>query len=215
MNNPTRLQELTNALTHGLGLVLSLVGTPGLVVMAARHGDPWHIVSCSVYGATLVTLYSASTLYHLVRRPSWKELLRAIDHACIYLLIAGTYTPFTLVTLRGGWGWTLFGLVWGFAILGICFKIFWTGRFEIVSTVTYVAMGWVALVAIKPMLEQFPAGCLWWILAGGLTYTVGVIFYALDRRPFMHAVWHIFVLCGSVCHYVAVMLYVLPTDAWV
>lgn len=206
-------EETVNALTHGLGLVLSLVGIPGLVVMAARHGDAWHIVSCSVYGASIIALYLASTIYHLSRRDSLRELLRIVDHACIYLLIAGTYTPFTLVTLRGGWGWTLFGLVWGLALVGILCKLFWTGRFEIASTVIYVLMGWLALIAIGPILKQFPAGCLFWVVTGGMVYTVGVLFYVLDRRPYLHTVWHLFVLGGSVCHYVAVMHYVLPSGA--
>lgn len=209
-----RQEERANAITHGVGLLLSLAGIPGLIVLAARHGDAWHVVSSSIYGATLILLYLASTLYHLARKDSLKSLFRFIDHACIYLLIAGTYTPFTLVTLRGGWGWTLFGLVWGLALLGISFKIFFTGRYEILSTLVYVLMGWLALVALKPMLEQFPDGCLAWVLAGGLTYTFGVVFYALDRKPYMHAVWHLFVLIGSTCHYVAVMRYVLPTAAW-
>ena len=206
--------ERANALTHGLGLLLSLVGVPTLVIMASFHGDAWHIVSCSVYGASLIGLYAASTFYHLAKNTRWEKLLRVVDHACIYLLIAGTYTPFTLVMLRGGWGWTLFGLVWGFAVVGIGFKIFWTGRLEFLSTTTYILMGWLAVIAIKPMLDQFPFGCFLWVLAGGLTYTVGIVFYALDRRPFMHAAWHLAVLAGSVCHYVAVMKYVLPTEAW-
>jgi hemolysin III len=207
-------EERANALTHSLGLLLSLVGIPGLVVLAARHGDAWHVVSCSVYGAALIVLYAASTLYHFTRTASWKRFFRVADHACIYLLIAGTYTPFTLVMLSSGWGWTLFGLVWGFAALGIGFKVFGTGRYELVSTATYVAMGWVALVATKPLLEQLPPGCLAWLLAGGITYTVGVVFYAFDRTPFLHAVWHLFVLGGSACHYVAVVRYVLPSSAW-
>jgi hemolysin III len=208
-------EERANALTHGLGLLLSLAGIPGLIAMAARHGDAWHVVSCSVYGATLIVLYAASTLYHLALEPGRKRLFRVVDHACIYLLIAGTYTPFTLVTLRGGWGWTLFGLVWGLAALGICVKVFWRGRCEIASTVAYILMGWLAMVAVKPMLAQFPVGCFAWVLAGGITYTVGTVFYALDRRPYLHAIWHVFVLAGSACHYVAVMRYVLPSQAWV
>ena len=204
-------EELANTLTHGLGLLLSLIGAPGLIVMAARYGDAWHIVSCSVYGAALILLYAASTIYHGVQSPRWKETLRVVDHACIYLLIAGTYTPFTLVLMRGGWGWTLFGLVWGFAIIGICFKLLWTGRFEVISTVTYVLMGWIALIAVYPIVTEFPLGCVLWILAGGSSYTIGVIFYALDEKPYMHAIWHLFVLAGSACHYVAVMEYVLPS----
>ena len=213
---PTGLrEELANTLTHGLGLLLSIVGVPGLIVMASRHGDAWHVVSCSVYGATLIILYSASTLYHGARTPRWKKILQVMDHACIYLLIAGTYTPFTLVMLRGGWGWTLFGLVWGGALVGIFFKLFFTRRFEVVSTVTYILMGWIALVATYPIVQQFPLGCILWLVAGGVSYTFGVIFFVLDRLPFMHAVWHVCVLAGSICHYVAVMRYVLPSPAWV
>ncbi len=211
LNRRALSEELANTLTHGLGLILSLVGAPGLIVTAARYGDAWHIVSCSVYGAALILLYAASTIYHGVQSPRWKEILRVVDHACIYLLIAGTYTPFTLVLMRGGWGWTLFGLVWGFAIIGICFKLLWTGRFEVISTVTYVLMGWLALIAVYPIVTVFPPGCILWILAGGSSYTIGVIFYALDEKPYMHAIWHLFVLGGSACHYVAVMEYVLPS----
>lgn len=207
--------ELANTLTHALGLVLSLAGLPSLVVMAARRGDAWHVVTCSVYAATLVVLYGASTFYHAARQPRWKDFFRVIDHACIYLLIAGTYTPFTLVMLRGGWGWTLFALVWGFALAGIAFKVFWTGRFEVVSTITYVLLGWIALVATYPIVTRFPPGCILWLLAGGVCYTVGVVFYAFDRLPYMHAAWHLFVLAGSAFHYVAVMRYVLPTEEWV
>ena len=132
---------------------------------------------------------------------------------CIYLLIVGTYTPFTLV-VRGGWGWTMFGLVWGFATVGIACKLFSTRRSEVVSTVSYVAMGWLALIAIKPVVENFPLGCILWLLAGGVSYTVGVAFYAVDRKPYMHAVWHLLVLAGSTCHYVAVLNYVLPSEPW-
>ncbi len=214
LNRRALSEELANTLTHGLGLLLSLVGVPGLIVMAARYGDAWHIVSCSVYGTALILLYAASTIYHAVQSPRWKEILRVVDHACIYLLIAGTYTPFTLVLMRGGWGWTLFGLVWGFAVIGICFKLLWTGRFEVISTVTYVLMGWLALIAVYPIVTEFPLGCILWILAGGSSYTIGVIFYALDEKPYMHAIWHLFVLAGSACHYVAVMESVLPTGIW-
>jgi hemolysin III len=182
--------------------------------MASRYGDAWHIVSCSVYGATMISLYLASTLYHGSRAERRRALFRIVDHACIYLLIAGTYTPFTLVTIRGGWGWTLFGLVWGLALVGIGCKVFWTGRYEVASTVVYVLMGWLALIAIDPILRQFPTGCLLWVVAGGVTYTVGVVFYALDSRPYLHSVWHLFVLGGSACHYVAVIRYVLPSGAW-
>lgn len=209
--------EHANTLTHGLGLVLSLAAVPVLIALAAIHGDTWHVVSCSIYGATLIALYAASTMYHFARAKGarWGNVLRVIDHACIYLLIAGSYTPFTLVMLRGGWGWTVFGVVWGLAALGIAFKVFWTGRFETVSTATYVLMGWVALIALKPMIETFPGACLAWVLAGGITYTLGIVFYLFDRKPFMHAAWHLAVLAGSACHYIAVIGYVLPSEIWV
>lgn len=206
--------ETANTLTHALGLVLSLVGLVFLVVRAARYGDPWQIVSCSIYSATVVLLYAASTLYHFVRTPRWKGLLRVADHACIYVLIAGTYTPFTLVLMESGWGWSIFGVVWGLAVVGVAFKVLWTGRFEFLSTATYILMGWVALAATYPILERFPLGCILWLLAGGLCYTGGVLFYARDHKPYMHAVWHLFVMAGSICHYVAIMTYVLPAGVW-
>ena len=207
--------ETANTLTHGLGLVLGLTGLPFLIVMAARYGNAWHIVSCSIFSATVISLYAASTLYHFVRAPRWKNPLRVVDHACIYLLIAGTYTPFTLVLMGNGWGWSIFGVVWGLAAVGVAFKVLWTGRFEFFSTATYIAMGWIALIAAYPILNRFPLGCILWLVAGGLCYTGGVVFYALDRRPYMHAAWHLFVLAGSTCHYIAIIAYVLPTAAWV
>jgi hemolysin III len=207
-------EEKFNAIMHGNGLLASLVGVTGLLVLAARYGNAWHVVSCSVYGLSMIALYLASTVYHLMGRGRAREVLRIVDHACIYVFIAGTYTPFTLVTLGGEWGWSLFGVVWGLAVLGVGFKVFTTGRFELASTAVYVLMGWLALVAIGPVLAKFPVGCLYWIFAGGITYTVGVIFYALDSRPYLHTVWHGFVLGGSACHYVAVILYVLPAAAW-
>ena len=166
--NPQRIQieELVNALTHGTGAVLSAAGLIVLVALACLHGTTLHIVSCSIYGTTLVFLYTASTLYHSVRSPRLKHVFKIIDHSCIYLLIAGTYTPFTLVTLQGSWGWTLFGLIWVLAAAGIVFQIFFVYRFKILATVAYVLMGWVAVVAIKPLLEALPAGGFAWILAG-------------------------------------------------
>jgi hemolysin III len=207
-------EERLNTLTHGLGFVLSVPGGGALVWLAARAGDAWHIASCSVYVATLILLYLASTLYHRVQAPRSKHILRVVDHSCIYLLIAGTYTPFTLMTLGGGWGWTLFGLVWGLAVIGIMCKLFWTGRFEAASTGLYVAMGWFVVVAADPILERFPAGLIGWLLAGGAAYTVGVVFYAVDRKPYMHTVWHLCVLAGSACHFIAVARYVVPPAAW-
>lgn len=205
-----RKEELINSITHGAGLALSVAGLVVLVTLAALKGTAWHIVGCSVYGTTLVLLYSASTLYHSMRSPRLKRFFRIIDHSSIYLLIAGTYTPFTLVNLRGGWGWTLFGLVWGLAALGILFKIFFVGRFPIASTAVYLLMGWLVVIAIKPLLTLVPSGGLLWLLAGGLAYSAGVVFFAWEKMPYNHAVWHVFVLTGSICHYFAVLFYVLP-----
>lgn len=203
-------EETINAWTHGLGALLSLAGLAVLVFMASRNGDAWHIVSCSIYGATLVLLFSSSTLYHSFRSERVKHIFRIIDHASIYLLIAGTYTPFVLINLRGGWGWSLFGVVWGLALAGIVFQIFFVSRFRVLQTLIYLAMGWLAVIAIKPLLTSVPLPGLIWLLAGGLSYTVGALFYLWKRLPFHHAVWHIFVLAGGVCHYFAILFYVLP-----
>jgi hemolysin III len=214
MSKPDRplsfAEEFANTATHGVGLALSLAGLVVLVVLAAVRGTAWHIVSCSIYGATLVLLYTASTLYHAVRSPRAKRILRIVDHAAIYLLIAGTYTPFTLVTLRGGLGWTLFGLVWGIALAGIVFKLFHPERFPIASTLSYLTMGWLVVIAWKPVVARIPGSGLAWILAGGIAYSVGVLFFSAHKVRFSHAVWHLFVLVGSFCHYLAVLFYVLP-----
>ena len=207
LSNDVR-EELANALTHGAGAVASLVGGTALVVLAAVHGDAWKVVSSAVFSATLVLLYTASTLYHAVRAPGAKARLKVFDHCAIYLLIAGTYTPFTLLGLRGGWGWSLFGVAWGLAVAGVVFKLFFTGRFPRLSTALYLAMGWMALVAVVPMVRNLDASVLAWTVAGGLAYTVGTIFYH-GRRPYAHAVWHLFVLAGSACHFVAVAQQVL------
>lgn len=203
-------EELVNSMTHGLGLVLSVAGLVILVVLAAVRGTPRHVVSVSVYGATLVLLYAASTLYHAFRSPRLKRVFKIIDHSAIYLLIAGTYTPFTLVVLRGPWGWTLFGLVWGLAVAGIAFKTLFVDHFVIASTIVYVAMGWLVVIAIRPVLAMVPNRGLLWLLAGGLSYTMGVAFFAARRLPYSHAIWHLFVLGGSISHYFAVLFYVVP-----
>ena len=203
-------EELVNSLTHGLGLALSVAGFAVLLVLAILHGSALRIVSCSVYGFTLVLLYTASTLYHSVRPGSLKSALQVLDHSSIYLLIAGTYTPFTLVVLRGAWGWTLFGLVWGLSLLGILFRIFSARYFKAISTGLYVVTGWLVVIAIKPLLADVPLHGLLWIMAGGLFYTLGIVFYAWRKLPYNHAVWHVFVLGGSVCHYFAILFYVLP-----
>ena len=203
-------EEFANSLTHGFGLLLSLCGAPILVALAARKGNGWHVLSCSIYGASAIILYTASTLYHALPRPDWKRLLRLCDHAAIYLMIAGTYTPFLLITLQGRLGWLLFGLLWGLALAGIVFKVFFLGRFKILSTLGYLGMGWLAVIVIKPLLAHLPFAGFMWILAGGLAYSFGLIFYAWKRLPYHHAIWHLFVLAGSVCHYFAVLFYVLP-----
>ena len=204
--------ELANALTHGAGVVAALAGAAVLIVAAASYGGAREIVSSAVFSATLVLLYTASTVYHAERRPEVKARLKVFDHCAIYLLIAGTYTPFTLIGLRGGWGWSLFGVAWGLAVAGVVFKLFFTGRFPRVSTGIYVGMGWMIVIAIQPMLERLSPVTLAWLVAGGLAYTGGTIFYH-GRKPYAHAVWHLFVLAGSVCHFAAVMTQVLPPGA--
>jgi hemolysin III len=203
------LEEIANSITHGIGLVLSIAGFVVLLVFAILRGSASHIVACSIYGATLVCLYTASTLYHAVVAPRLKRALRIFDHSAIYLLIAGTYTPFLLLYLRGPWGWSLFGVVWGLAVAGIVFKFWFAGHFEYLSTAIYLAMGWLVIVAAKPVLAHVPTLTLLWLVAGGLFYTCGVIFYAWKRLPFGHAVWHLFVLAGSACHYCAILRSVL------
>lgn len=198
-------EEIANSITHGIGLVLSIAGLGTIVTLATIYGETVHIVSSSVFGATLVFLYAASTLYHAVQEPKVKQIFKVVDHCAIYLLIAGTYTPFTLVSLRGNWGWTLFGIIWGLTVFGIIFKIFFVNRLNILSTFIYLFMGWLALIAINPILAQVPVSGILWLVAGGFAYTFGVIFYLLDRVPYYHTVWHLFVLAGSVCHYFAVV----------
>jgi len=205
-------EEVANSATHGLGLLASIAGAVVLIVLGAQRGEAWHVVSAAIYGATLVTLYSASTLYHAFKGTRAGGALRVLDHCAIYLLIAGTYTPITLVSLRGGWGWTLFGLVWGLATAGIFFKILATGRFAILSTAAYVLMGWLCIVAVKPMVMLLSPGALVLLALGGVLYTAGTVFYHSKRVPYSHAVWHLFVVAGSACHYLAIALYVLvPT----
>lgn len=201
----TRAEEWANSLTHGVGLVLSVIGLGVLLVVA--WGEISLVVGCSIFGGTLVFMYAASTLYHGLQHPSLKRLLRLLDHIAIYLLIAGTYTPFVLLYFDGGWVWTMLCLEWGIALAGIVYKLFFMGRHPIFSTTIYLAMGWLAVVGLDPLLSAAPPGCLLWMAAGGLCYTGGVAFYAWDRLPFNHAIWHLFVLAGSVCHYLALALY--------
>lgn len=202
--------EFANGVTHGIGLMLAMGGLCSLVVLTAYRGDLSHIVGCTVFGVSLVILYGASTLYHVVTQPRLKKTLQIVDHVAIFLLIAGTYTPFTLVNLHGFWSWTLFGLVWSLATLGIVAKLRWGDRWRWLSLVAYLSLGWCCLIAVKPLIESVPRGALLWLLAGGLAYTVGTIFYALDHIRYFHAIWHLFVMAGSVCHFCAVVFYVVP-----
>ncbi|MBX7245935.1 MAG: hemolysin III family protein [Candidatus Sumerlaeaceae bacterium] len=206
----TWVEELANAVTHGIGAVLSIAGLVVMVTFAAFSGDPWRIVSCAIYGTSLCMLYTASTLYHTFQHPTLKSFLRICDHSCIYLLIAGSYTPFALVTLRGPLGWTVFGVIWGLAFAGIIFKLFLTGKHEMLSTLLYLGMGWISVIMAKPLLAHMPMAGVGLIIAGGVAYTFGVIFYAWERLPYNHAIWHLFVLAGSLFHFLAVLLYVLP-----
>jgi hemolysin III len=203
-------EELASALTHGVGAVAALAGSAVLITLAALYGDAWQLGASIVFGATLLLLYVASTLYHSVQHPVAKGRLKVFDHCAIYLLIAGTYTPFTLIGLRGPWGWGLFIAIWTLAIGGVVFKLFYTGRFKRLSTLIYIAMGWLIIVAIKPMLTSLDAWTLGWLLAGGLFYTLGTYFYHRESIPYSHAIWHLFVIAGSVCHFVAVTAQVLP-----
>ena len=206
-------EEIANSVTHGIGAGLAIAGMTLLVVLAAVYGDIWRVISFTIYGASLVILYLASTLYHSFQNARVKHIFRILDHAAIYVLIAGTYTPFTLVNMRGPWGWTLFAVVWTMALIGITFKVFFIGRFEVVATLAYVAMGWLVVIAFKQMLITVPPGGIFWLFAGGLTYTIGVIFYAWNKLPYNHAIWHLFVLGGSICHFFAVLFHVLPQTA--
>lgn len=200
--------ERFNSITHTVGAVLAAAGGVLLIVVAARSGDPWKIVSFSIYAAMLLILYLTSSLYHSVRGKA-KDVLRRLDHCAIYLLIAGSYTPFMLVTLRGPWGWSLFGIVWGLALIGIVQEVWYAKGARVLSLVIYVLMGWLAVVGIKPLIAALSWDGFLWLVAGGLCYTGGIVFYATDHKVrHGHGVWHLFVLAGSICHYVAVLFYV-------
>lgn len=198
-------EEIANSLTHGLGTVLSIAGLVVMVVMAAHRGDAWQIVSFSIFGSSLMLLYLASTLYHSISHPTAKRLLKMLDHSAIYLLIAGSYTPFALVTLRGPWGWSLFGVIWGLAAAGIVMKCCCIDRFHTASVVLYLLMGWLCVVACKQLLAELSLLSLALLVCGGLSYTLGVAFYRWHTLPYHHAVWHLFVLGGSALHYFSVL----------
>lgn len=203
-------EEVANAMTHGIGLALSILGWIALMLWSGVAGDGWALAASAVYGGSLVFLYSTSTLYHSVQRPRTKYTLRILDHVAIFLLIAGTYTPFTLLLLRDGWGWTMLAVIWGLAIAGLLFKLFSAHRFHPAATSLYLVMGWMGVLLADPVSSALPAGGLLLVVAGGLAYTVGVVFYGWHSLPYSHAIWHVFVLVGSICHYIAVAVYLLP-----
>lgn len=209
----SRGEEIANWVTHGIGLALSVFGFTLLVALSSLRGDVWHVVSFTVFGLTLMALYGASTVYHAQRGGKLKALFLKLDHAAIFLLIAGTYTPFLLTNLRGPWGWSLFGIIWGLCGAGAVFKLIFGARHQLASTLAYLFLGWLMVVAFRPLAANVPPGALWLLLAGGLCYTVGVLFFQWHRLRYHHAVWHTFVLGGSTCHFLAVILFLLPRSA--
>lgn len=204
------LEEKLNIISHGIGVVLGVIALVFLVVHAVKDGEIVHVVSFTIYGLSIIILYLASTLYHKATKPQLRNRLRIFDHAAIYLLIAGTYTPFALVTLKGTTGWVIFGTVWAFAAVGITMKLFFTGRFDKLSTAMYVLMGWIIVFAIKPLIANLPSEGLFWLMAGGAAYTIGAVLYSIRSLKFNHAIFHVFVLIGSICHFISVYWYVLP-----
>ena len=204
------IEERINIVSHAIGFILSIVALVLLVRHASHHGNVLHIVSFSVFGASLIILYAASTVYHSAKQPELRSRLRVMDHASIYVLIAGTYTPFTLVTLNGSTGWVIFAVSWGLALSGIILKLFFTGKYKLISTLMYVLMGWIIVFAIKPLINNLSSDGLFWLVTGGMAYTIGAILYSIKKIKFNHAIFHVFVLLGSFCHFVSVFFYVLP-----
>ncbi|TCO05432.1 PAQR family membrane homeostasis protein TrhA [Natronoflexus pectinivorans] len=200
-------EEKLNVRSHAVGVLFAIVAFVLLMIRAASIGDVWHWVAYTIYGVSIFTIFLASTLYHKSKKPAQRLRLKVFDHAAIYLSIAGTYTPFTLITLRGSWGWTIFGIVWGIAIAGIVLKIFFAGRYRLLSTIGYVAMGWIVVIAIKPLINNLSFAGLMWLAAGGFLYTSGAVIYQIKRIPYNHAIFHFFVLSAAVCHFIAVYLY--------
>ncbi|MDY0109857.1 MAG: hemolysin III family protein [Candidatus Krumholzibacteria bacterium] len=206
----SRGEEIAHAITHGLGALGSAAGLVVLVVRAVQHGDVRLLIGVTAFGAAMLTLYAASTLYHALTAARAKRVFKLLDHGAIYLLIAGTYTPFCLITLSGGWGWTLFGLAWGLAILGIVYEVVLGRPWRRLSLVFYLALGWLIVIAVKPLMAALPSQALQWLLFGGLAYTGGAVFYAWRGFPYHHAIWHLWVLAGTGLHYAAVLKYVIP-----
>lgn len=205
-----KTEEIANSISHGIGIVLAIAGVTLLVVFGTLYGDAWHIVSFSIFGASMIILYLASTLFHGAKNPRLKYILNKFDHSAIYILIAGSYTPLSLISLRGWIGWTIFGLIWALAAAGIVFKVwFYSSRFSKLSTILYVAMGWLVIIAIVPVIRNVPETSLWFFLAGALSYSGGVVFFVIKKVPFFHLVFHLFILGGSVCHFFG-FLFLLP-----
>jgi len=198
-------EELAHSITHGIGVVIGIAVLAVLVFFSSQRKSAWEVVSCAIYGATFILLFLGSTLYHAAQNSRARRALKVVDHSAIYLLIAGTYTPFALVTLRGGLGWMIFGAIWGSALLGIAFKVFFTGRFKAVSLISYLFMGWFCVIAVKPLYRELNTEGFVFLAVGGLCYTVGAIFYAWKALPWSHTIWHLFVLAGSVCHFFSIL----------
>ncbi len=205
-------EKKINIISHAIGFILSIVALVLLVTHAILYGDVWHIISFSIFGASLMILFASSTFYHSAKKPVLRNKLKIIDHASIYVLIAGTYTPFTLITLNDTIGWVIFGISWGLALTGIILKLFFTGKYNLLSTIMYVLMGWVIIFAIKPLINNLPVDGLLWLFAGGIAYTIGAILYMIKKIKFNHALFHIFVLIGGFCHFMSVFYYVLPAE---
>jgi hemolysin III len=203
-------EEIAASVTHGIGTALAITGLVVVLVTAVLDGSALHVVSAAIYGSSLVLLYLASTLYHAIQHPKAKRVLKILDHAGIYLLIAGTYTPFTLVTLQGPWGWSIFGVIWSLAIVGMSLEAFWVRRPKWTSVVVYVAMGWMGVIAIRPLIASLAGPGLWLLIAGGVAYTVGTVFYVWTSVRYTHAIWHLWVIAGSVLHFFAILYFVVP-----
>ena len=207
----THIEEVFNTVTCGIGLCLSIAALAILVTLASLRGDALKIVSFSIYGTSLIGLFLFSTLYHWVRSEKAKHVFEILDHCAIYILIAGSYTPFTLITLKGAWGWSLFGVVWGLTVAGIVFKAFFVKKFKVFSVMIYLLMGWLVVIALQPLTQNLAAEGIGWLAAGGLIFSFGVSFYAFKKLPFHHVIWHLFVIAGCACHFFSIFFYVLPS----
>lgn len=207
--NYTRGEEIFNAVSHGAGVLFAAAGCALVITFAALKRDPWSIVSCAIYGAALICLYLSSTLYHAASTPKYKAVLRILDHCAIYVLIAGTYTPYVLVTLRGPIGWGIFAFIWAAAIMGVLMDSINMRKFRVFTKICYVAMGWAIIFAIKPLMDSLALGGIVLLISGGLMYTGGIVFFAMKRIKYMHSIWHLFVLAGSILHFLSVLLYVI------